>query len=185
MADKRKLDRTEKDKDLISAMFNDNETLQRGLRQHFFQLPLSDDEQTAVNGLSEDQIEILRKEMLPSIADNRPVGMSNDVWTGLSASDGVDATYPRILVRELMVNYFEQRIDSLRGNDSSDTISLSSLVARPFTGKDRLELYVNICAYLTILATVELHLNSLWMVGNQSVKSPEEITESLKKDSSE
>ena len=65
MAEKRQLDRPENEKSLIRAMFNDNETLQRGLRQHFFQLPLSNEEETAVKGLTADQIEILRKEMLP------------------------------------------------------------------------------------------------------------------------
>jgi hypothetical protein len=184
MAEKRQLDRPENEKSLIRAMFNDNETLQRGLRQFFFQLPMSNDEETAVKGLSADQIEILRKEMLPSIADNRPVGMSNDVWSGLSASDGVDATYPRILVRELMVNYFEQQFMGLKTGAEVQNIVLASLVKRPFDG-ERLHHYVNICAYLTIMATVELHLNSLWMVGNQEIKTPDEVMASLKKDSSE
>jgi len=184
MAEKRNLDRPENDKGIIRAMFNDNETLQRGLRQFFFQLPLTNEEETAIKGLSADQIEILRKEMLPSIADNRPVGMSNDVWSGLSASDGVDATYPRILVRELMVNYFEQQFMGLKTGVQVQNIVLANLVKRPFTG-ERLFHYVNICAYLTIMATVELHLNSLWMVGNQEIKTPDEVMQSLRKDSSE
>lgn len=193
MADKRKLDRSDKDKDLIRAMFNDNETLQRGLRQHFFQLPLSNDEETAVKALSADQIEVLRKEMLPSIADNRPVGMSNDVWSGLSADGGVMLTYPRILVRRLMIKYLRQQIEGLGKADAEFPLKFSSFIDEEkmdkgleFAGADYdFELYVKTASYLTIMATTELHLNSLWMVGNQDIKSPEEITASLKKDSSE
>lgn len=193
MADKRKLDRSDKDKDLIRAMFNDNETLQRGLRQHFFQLPLSNDEETAVKALSVDQIEVLRKEMLPSIADNRPVGMSNDVWSGLSADGGVMLTYPRILVRRLMIKYLRQQIEGLGKADAEFPLKFSSFIDEEkmdkgleFAGADYdFELYVKTASYLTIMATTELHLNSLWMVGNQDIKSPEEITASLKKDSSE
>ncbi len=186
MAEKRKLDRSENEKGLIRAMFSDNEVLQRGLRQHFFQLPLSSDEETAVRGLSDDQIEILRREMLPSIADNRPVGMSSDVWTGLSASDGVDATYPRILVRENLITYFEQRFRALKtGVNQDGDLLMSTMVQRPFVGKERLDLYVDICTYLTIMATTELHLNTLWMLGNQDIKTDDEIMQSLQKDSSE
>ena len=119
--------------------------------------------------------------------------MSNDVWSGLSADGGVQATYPRILVRRLMIKYTAQQLDGLTTGNRDFAIKLSSFIDEEkmdkgleFNGvSDDLELYVKMTSYLTILKTVELHLNSLWFVANQDIKSPDEITESLKKDSSE
>lgn len=193
MADKRQLDRTDKEKNIIRTMFNDNEALQRALRDYFFQLPLTSEQEGLISSLTNEQIEILRKEMLPSIADNKAVGMSNDVWSGISADGGVQATYPRILVRRLMIKYTEQQIDGLTTGNRDFALKLSSFIDEEkmdkgleFNGvSDDFELYVKMTAYLTILKTVELHLLSLWFVANQDIKTPDEITESLKKDSSE
>lgn len=193
MAEKRNLDRPEREKSLIRSMFSNNEVLQRALRQYFFQLPLNDEQEQALKTLTPEQLEILRREILPAISDDRPVGMSNDVWTGLSADGGVTVTYPRILVRRLMIKYMKQQMDGLVTGNREFPLKLASFVdeekmdkALEFKGVfDDLELYVKIASYLTIMATLELHLNSLWMVGNQEIKSPEEITKAIRKNSSE
>ena len=191
--EKRNLGRSDREKELIRSMFSDNETLQRGLRQFFLQLPMTKDEEGGVRSLTAEQIEILRREMLPSIADNRPVGMTNTVWAGVTVNDGVTMAYPRILIYARMTNYLEQQFAVLGGSQQASVMSLDSLINREVmnaelafaTTPDDLRLYVDVASYINIVKIVEFTLQSLWVTANQEILSPIQIEERNKRDSSE
>lgn len=191
--EKRNLGRSDREKELIRSMFSDNETLQRGLRQFFLQLPMTKDEEGGVRSLTAEQIEILRREMLPSIADNRPVGMTNTVWAGVTVNDGVTMAYPRILIYARMMNYLEQQFAVLGGSQQANMMSLDSLINREVMNTELefartpndLRLYVDVASYINIVKIVEFTLQSLWVTANQEILSPIQIEERNKRDSSE
>ena len=183
MAEYQKL-RTDDEVKVIRSTFENNEVLLRGLRQFFFQLPVSAEQQRAIDSLTEEQVRVIRMEILPSIADDRPVGMSNDIWATLDMGTDEANIFFRICQRERANAYLAHMFDVLQ-KKADVGMQFNAIFAKKLEEQDPTEVTRAMAARLSILATVEKNLYTLWLVGNQPIKSPLQVAEANRKNDTE
>jgi hypothetical protein len=177
---------TDKELELISSTFSENEELIMIIRKFFLQGQLTAVELAEFDKFKKSEtVDVLQKTLLPEIDPNSPLHQNIDMWCSIDTiNKGVDEAYLDMQARQIVVDYFEQQFDVMNGFKVNDKhiIRLNKLVFDK--KKDAEEAYIDLKARNTILQHVDLHLNQLKILAGQKPETPEEIKERLYRDSS-
>lgn len=154
------------------------------LRNHFLQLPLTDEQKSFLQGQSADFVAVLVKTVAPDLDANVPLGQEATLFNRLTTLETVqpEASFLHIAANDIIIAYLEQQFAAL-SQTTEPTIVLQDL-KKPI-GSDQSEIrLVNLIAYNNIIPLVEGRLLILNALNNKKEETPEEAAKRLKANSS-
>lgn len=89
------------------------------LRNHFLQLPLTDEEKVFINGLTTDFLSVLEKMMTPDLSRDVPLNQQATLYSILTELESVnpDAATIHIKANDIIVAFFKQQFEALTGGE--------------------------------------------------------------------
>jgi hypothetical protein len=171
---------------LIKKLFAGNDALLMAIRNHMLQFGTTDEEKKVLSTLGEPEIALLTKVFAPRANRENSLGKIGDIWGSIDTRGmSPDQAYPHYLSRELVVEYITQQLGSLgKTKDYIGTITLESMVERPFGKRDPLDLFVGVNSRNTLFVHIDHHLNLLKIFAGKEEESVEDAKKRLLADSS-
>ena len=161
------------------------EKLLYAVRNVLFQFVLSDDDKTLLKELTSEVLAVIKKFFLPNLDINAPLGLQADSYFPLIAIQQMNPALAvlHIEIKDLQVQYLEQRMEILSGNLLIDKeIILQKLKNKTDSEEKR---FINLLAYLHICSMIDAQLNNIKIIANTKEETEEEKKERLIKDSAE
>lgn len=165
---------------LIKNAFADNDALLKAVRKMFLQLPLREEEKTAINSFKDkkDLIGAIRKFFLIEIDGDAPLNQVSDWWFSLLLVDKTpEEAMPHILARKMVRKYLWQQLDVLEGGKENLKFADFSIT------DDAEESYVNLLVHNSLIQHIEQQLMNIKFFASLKNETPEEAIEGLKRDS--
>lgn len=168
---KQKMRFTEAEISLIQATFKDDDAL-IDLRKHFLQV------EDAKKFKTKEVIDVISKTFCPEIDPEAPLNQIVDFNLIAQVRDkDIDMAYQAVLVQQIVINYFKQRIGKLEGSDQTDSIIFKEL---DIVHEDKEKTVLNFIARQSIVSLIESGLSQLSVLANQSI---EDLLKQLEKNS--
>ena len=98
----------------IKQLFEGNDALVYALRNFILQFEMTATELEMVKNLTSEQVDILRKEILPDMRDGN-IGSENDIWGNLEFT-APEIVYPGLLLREKATEFISQQLNNIFGS---------------------------------------------------------------------
>lgn len=175
----------DKQTEQLKSVFKDNEYLLKVIRNLFFGLEVSEQDKLMVKDTFKDQDfkETFRKKFYARRGDDANLGNISDFWVGLG-DDKIIGQAPETInqiveSRKLLYTMFEKAFSLLENPDGEKVLSgdyEANTMADPFQ--------ITLLARNKYLNSVEAGLSFINIIANTKDKTPEQIKEELKKNSS-
>lgn len=170
---------------LIKKLFAGNDALLMAIRNHLLQFGTTEEEEKQLALLGEDAKALLAKSLAPRANRDNSLGKIGDIWGSIDTRGlSPEQAYPHYLIREKVVNYLTQQLDTM-GNTIVPVYEmvLESFAQPPFEDKSPLDVFVGINARNTLFVHVDHHLNLLRIFAGQKEESVEDAKKRLLADS--
>lgn len=183
MADKKQdLMYSNKDIDLIKAVFSDNDALLISIRKLFFGYEITGEEKKNIitNFTNPEAIEVLRRKVYSTDNVNTPVGQLSDFWLGVESQifgASRDTVYQALLSKEFVLDMFEKGFNLLKNPDGEkvNTDVKVSIETDP--------LGVKIIARNLYLKAIETALHTIKVIAGTKTETTAEAIKRLQSDS--
>lgn len=180
--DKRKAEfrYSENEMSLIRNTFSDNLPLLKAIRKQMLQLPLSaqDEIELSIFRGNDELNKVMRKTFLPEINGDANLNENVDLWMTVKLDDkNPEDAYPHILARAKLIEYIEQRLESLKGILPENPIVFESLTVN--RGGGALDAYINLTVRNIAVGHTEAMLVQLKNLAQMKEESAEELAKTL------
>ncbi len=154
---------------LISNTFFENDDVLKAVRKFFLQAELEPQEQNIIDGLSQQTIALLRKQLLPEINADSPFYQNRDMWTSIKTDEKLaEDVYLDMKAQDIAIRYLEEQFDRLIGNFDDNTIRLKELVFN--SKKDPDEAFADLKARNTLLLHIDAYIDELRVIAINNAK---------------
>jgi len=188
---KQNLRYSEQEFSLMKSTFFEREDRLSLLRMFLFQVEMSEDEKLELYKFANETpavYDLIKKVVHPSLdIRNAPAFQLTDLWFNVEIKDkDVDSAWGFIVAREKIVSYFDSMFVNLRREPAlwDFAIKFSELTDIDTMGIPDQE-FAKIHARNTIINHIEFQLNQVRILSLRDIKTPEEIKENAKKDSTQ
>ena len=165
---------------LIKNTFADNDEILIAIRKVFLQGELNKLEGDIINGLNDEVLAIIKKEILPDIDLDAPLFQIVDMWATIDFSQDPQKISYALADRQIVVDYLKQQYEILKGGKLIE-IRLKDLIYRKEKNPD--QAIIDLSARNSIIKHIDAHLNFLKLLAGRKDETPEETTERLMRDS--
>lgn len=171
---------------LMKALFAENDDLMFAVRNFFVQINTKEEETLLKKAWTKEVAALLRKSFLPHLDGEAPLFQLSDMHVAhaleMKQGNGIDAMWPLIRAKEIVIKYLGQRLDKLDGEKVKDEIVLSKLISDlDLATVDREDAYVNIYARNYALSYVESRVQEMKVLAGTKLETPQETRERLAK----
>lgn len=182
MADKKELNVSDKEIELIKSIFAGNDDLLKAIRSCFFGFELNDTERLLIKTIAtnKDVIKLMLKRIIPTLSRETPVGQVMDSWMGVEQQligQSRDSIYQTIKTREEVIKLIELGFNRLE--DESVKIDLTPQYA------DSDLLAVKLLTRNAYVRQIETQLYYLKIIAGMKSESVAEAKKRMQVDSSE
>jgi len=154
---------------LISNTFFENDDVLKAVRKFFLQAELEPQEQNIIDGLSQQTIALLRKQLLPEINADSPFYQNRDMWTSIKTDEKLaEDVYLDMKAQDIAIRYLEEQFERLIGNFDDNTIRLKELVFN--SKKDPDEAFADLKARNTLLLHIDAYIDELRVIAINNAK---------------
>jgi len=141
----------------------------KAVRKFFLQAELEPQEQNIIDGLSQQTIALLRKQLLPEINADSPFYQNRDMWTSIKTDEKLaEDVYLDMKAQDIAIRYLEEQFDRLIGNFDDNTIRLKELVFN--SKKDPDEAFADLKARNTLLLHIDAYIDELRVIAINNAK---------------
>lgn len=168
--------------ELLKSTFAEREELLKTIRNLFFGLPLTEDEKRQIREVfsSEALRKLMRKQFLPELQNDLPIGQAIDLWMTIDLKDKDDDERMRIIEsRRILIEMIEKSLKLLE-NPEGELVDLTAWERIP-----RLEWFTsNLIARNTFISHTDQQLAVIRTLSGQKLETVEETKKRLLQDSS-
>ncbi len=175
---------TDAEFEMLKSVFADQDELLKTVRNLFLGLEISEDEKKQISdifGKNETLRRLMRKQFLPEIQADLPIGQAIDLWMTIDLKDKSPLEIYHILQsRRLLIELIEKSLILLE-NPDSEKVSLSSWIG---ISEDERLLGVNLIARNTFISHIDQQLQTIKILAGVKTETVDETKKRLLQDSS-
>jgi len=144
----------------VQKQFKNNEELVYVLRKYLLDAELTEAEEVELRKINKIAIDLIRKNLIPSIYDNTRIGLqAHTLLFNETLTMTPDMSYLHIEAKMIFQEYMENKFDKLWGEGNKEPISLGSLL--PKRPQEQEERHINLLAWQAIVSNIDIRLDEV------------------------
>ena len=169
---------------LIKGLFADNDDLLFLIRKAMLQFTLTQDEKDLLaRTMNNTTWDLMRKVFQPTLDPTAPILQLAHLMVGLDIKNSnPEDAWVFIKAKELEIEYIDQQLESLRGNDNPKII-LDDLVKTDKPKTSREQVFINLTAWNFLIAYIDTNINQVKVLAGLKSESVEDTLKRLAQNS--
>lgn len=182
---KQKMRFTDAELSLVKGLFAGNDDLLSIIRKVMLQFELSEQEEVTLRGaINEKTFPLIKKFFLPDLDPDAPLFQLADMVIGLDIKElSPDGAWPYIKAKELEMDYIDQQLKVLKGEEVDVKIKLKDLADLRVNKPSREAKYIEVTARNFLLSFVDSNIQQIKFLAGLKEETVEETKARLEKNS--